>query len=56
MAEFDIIFWEWNSTLGCVVDLAEETGVIVRKGAWYSYNGDISPKVGITRLSTWKKT
>jgi recombination protein RecA len=22
------------------VDLAEETGIIVRKGAWYSYNGD----------------
>jgi recombination protein RecA len=22
------------------VDLAEETGVLVRKGAWYSYNGD----------------
>ena len=23
-----------------MVDLAEETGVITRKGAWYSYNGD----------------
>ncbi|MBV8883003.1 MAG: recombinase RecA, partial [Chroococcidiopsidaceae cyanobacterium CP_BM_RX_35] len=40
IAEFDIIFGKGVSTLGCVVDLAEETGVITRKGAWYSYNGD----------------
>jgi recombination protein RecA len=40
IAEFDIIFGKGISTLGCLVDLAEETGVIVRKGAWYSYNGD----------------
>lgn len=26
--------------MGCLVDLAEETGVLNRKGAWYSYNGD----------------
>jgi recombination protein RecA len=40
IAEFDIIFGKGISTLGCLVDLAEETGVITRKGAWYSYNGD----------------
>jgi recombination protein RecA len=40
IAEFDIIFGKGISTLGCIVDLAEETGVITRKGAWYSYNGD----------------
>ncbi|MCY7320794.1 MAG: recombinase RecA [Phormidesmis sp. CAN_BIN36] len=40
IAEFDIIFGKGISTIGCLVDLAEETGVIVRKGAWYSYNGD----------------
>ncbi|WP_341529515.1 recombinase RecA [Nostoc sp. UHCC 0302] len=40
IAEFDIIFGKGVSTLGCLVDLAEETGIIVRKGAWYSYNGD----------------
>lgn len=40
IAEFDVIFGKGISTLGCVVDLAEETGVITRKGAWYSYNGD----------------
>jgi recombination protein RecA len=26
--------------MGCLVDLAEQHGVIVRKGAWYSYEGD----------------
>jgi recombination protein RecA len=40
IAEFDIIFGKGVSTLGCIVDLGEETGVLVRKGAWYSYNGD----------------
>jgi len=40
IAEFDIIFGRGISTLGCLVDLAEETGVIIRRGAWYSYNGD----------------
>jgi recombination protein RecA len=40
IAEFDIIFGKGISSLGCLLDLAEETGVIVRKGAWYSYNGE----------------
>lgn len=40
IAEFDIIFGKGVSTLGCLVDLAEETGILIRKGAWYSYNGD----------------
>jgi recombination protein RecA len=40
IAEFDIIFGKGISTLGCLIDLAEETGVVTRKGAWYSYNGD----------------
>lgn len=40
IAEFDIIFGKGISTLGCLVDLAEETSVIVRKGAWYSYKGE----------------
>ena len=33
IAEFDIIFGKGISTLGCVVDLAEETGVISRVSA-----------------------
>ncbi len=40
IAEFDVIFGKGISTLGCLIDLAEETGIVVRKGAWYSYNGD----------------
>jgi recombination protein RecA len=40
IAEFDILFGRGISTLGCLLDLAEETGVVVRKGAWYSFDGD----------------
>lgn len=40
IAEFDVIFGRGISSLGCLIDLAEETGVVLRRGAWYSYNGD----------------
>jgi recombination protein RecA len=40
IAEFDILFGSGISQIGCLVDLAERTDVIVRKGAWYSYNGE----------------
>jgi recombination protein RecA len=40
VAEFDIIFGKGISTLGCLMDIAEETGVVTRRGAWYSYDGD----------------
>ena len=40
IAEFDIIFGHGISRLGCLLDLAEKTDVVVRKGAWYSYKGD----------------
>ncbi|MBD2257536.1 recombinase RecA [Pseudanabaena sp. FACHB-2040] len=40
IAEFDILFGHGISTLGCLIDLAEQTGVVSRKGAWYSYEGD----------------
>ncbi|MBE9260396.1 MULTISPECIES: recombinase RecA [Aphanizomenonaceae] len=40
IAEFDIIFGKGVSTIGCLVDIAEETGVLLRKGAWYSYSGE----------------
>lgn len=51
IAEFDIIFGKGISTIGCLVDLAEQTGVIVRKGAWYSFNGD---NIGQGRDNTMK--
>lgn len=40
IAEFDIIFGKGISRMGCVLDLAEQTEVINRKGAWYSYGGE----------------
>lgn len=39
-AEFDILFGKGISRVGCVFDIADETGVIVRKGTWYNYNGE----------------
>lgn len=39
-AEFDILFAQGISSEGCLVDLAEQTGIIERKGAWYSYLGE----------------
>ena len=39
VVEFDILFGQGISTMGCIVDMAEETGIIDRKGAWYSYEG-----------------
>ncbi len=40
IAEFDIIFGTGISSVGCIIDLAEKTDIIKRKGAWYSYEGD----------------
>ena len=40
IAEFDIEFGRGINAVGCLLDLAEETGVVVRKGGWYSYGGD----------------
>ncbi|MEG4007167.1 recombinase RecA [Microcoleus sp. Pol11C1] len=40
IAEFDIVFGKGISTLGCLTDLADEMGVILKKGSWYSYNGE----------------
>ncbi|WP_346290277.1 recombinase RecA [Sphaerothrix gracilis] len=40
IAEFDVIFGQGISRLGCLIDLAEQNDLIVRKGAWYSYEGN----------------
>ncbi|MEB3210737.1 MAG: recombinase RecA [Leptolyngbyaceae bacterium] len=40
IAEFDIMFGQGISSLGCLLDLAEEHDIITRRGAWYSYDGD----------------
>ena len=42
IAEFDILFGKGISTTGCLLDLAEETNIIIRRGAWYSYERENS--------------
>lgn len=36
-AEFEILFGEGVSKLGCILDCAEEMDVVLKKGSWYSY-------------------
>ena len=40
VAEFDILFSAGIGSVGCIVDLAEQTGVIDRRGSWYSYQNE----------------
>ncbi|XP_027909315.1 DNA repair protein recA homolog 1, chloroplastic [Vigna unguiculata] len=37
IAEFEIIFGEGISKLGCILDCAEMTDIVSKKGSWYSY-------------------
>lgn len=39
-AEFDIMYGEGISLLGCLIDSAIECDVIEKSGSWFSYNGD----------------
>ncbi len=39
IAEFDIMFNEGISRTGAAIDLGAELGIIDKKGAWFSYNG-----------------
>lgn len=52
VAEFDILFGQGISTLGCIVDLAEELNILTRRGAWYSYEGD-NVAQGRDKLIQW---
>jgi recombination protein RecA len=38
-AEFDIMYAEGISHASLVLDIAAESGIIDKSGAWYSYNG-----------------
>jgi len=39
-AEFDILFNEGISSVGSILDAATESGIVDKKGAWFSYGGE----------------
>jgi len=39
-AEFDIVYGLGISREGCIVDLAVENDILIKSGAWFSYNGE----------------
>ena len=38
--EFDIMFGEGISQVGSILEMAAESGIIHKSGAWYSYNDE----------------
>ncbi|OGI00781.1 MAG: recombinase RecA [Candidatus Melainabacteria bacterium GWF2_37_15] len=40
IAEFDIIYGEGASKLGCILDAAVDTNVVNKAGSWYSFNDE----------------
>ena len=39
-AEFDIMYGEGISTVGDLLDIGVEAGIVEKSGAWYSFNGE----------------
>lgn len=39
-ADFDLVYGQGISKEGSIVDMGSETGILVKSGAWYSYNGE----------------
>ncbi len=48
-AEFDIVYGLGISKEGCILDLAVENDIIIKSGAWFSYNGE---KIGQGKENT----
>lgn len=48
-AEFDIIYGEGISSIGCILDVAVEMDIIKKAGSWFSYGDD---KIGQGREKT----
>ncbi len=53
-AEFDIIYGEGISSLGELIDLGTEAGLITKSGSWYSY-GDETIAQGREATKEWLK-
>ncbi len=51
VVEYDTIFGEGISTMGCIIDAAVEMGIIAKAGAWFSYNDE---KIGQGKDKTAK--
>ncbi|RNC28986.1 MAG: Protein RecA [Candidatus Dichloromethanomonas elyunquensis] len=39
-ADFDLVYGEGISKEGSIIDMGTETGILVKSGAWYSYNSE----------------
>jgi recombination protein RecA len=52
-AEFDIMYNEGISRLGDMIDVAVETGIIVKSGSWFSFNEErVQGRDGMRKLLT----
>lgn len=53
-AEFDILYGEGISQEGCLIDLGSASDVILKSGAWFSYDGEKVAQ-GRERMREWLK-